>query len=220
MNSATPEKLSLRVRKAGYLSHKVLLSPCIKSMKLAKKFKVILAVMSLVVLKTVKRSKRHDGCEERYQFWRSPPCAVSSSDREEFNTVVPRSTDTRLIRTPAYNGQFCLSRQTAHIFSLKLTRFIRTTVNTDNGHFSVSRVTNSHILSTPLYGYWLSAHCPTCLEMTANWEKEFFSSLSASTSQNSPHIDSDEDIIEVNAASKEPKVKSLKEAYGNPGGRD
>ena len=53
---------------------------------------------------------------------------------------------------------------------------------------------------------------PTCAEMTANWEEEFFSSLSASTSQNSPHDDSDEDIIEVNAASKEPKVKSLKEA--------
>ena len=48
--------------------------------------------------------------------------------------------------------------------------------------------------------------------MTTNWEEEFFSSPSASTSQNSPHDDSDEDIIEVNAASKEPKVKSLKEA--------
>ena len=48
--------------------------------------------------------------------------------------------------------------------------------------------------------------------MTANWEDEFFSSLSASTSQNSPHDDSDEDIIEVKAASKEPRVKSLKEA--------
>ena len=34
------------------------------------------------------------------------------------------------------------------MFSLKLTRFIRTPVNADNGHFSVSRVTNSHILST------------------------------------------------------------------------
>ena len=44
-----------------------------------------------------------------------------------------------------YPGYFC-SRQKAHIFSLKLTRFIRTPVNTDNGHFSVSRVTNSHIL--------------------------------------------------------------------------
>ena len=58
----------------------------------------------------------------------------------------PRSTDTRLIRTPTLYGQFRLSRQKAHIFSLKLTRFIRTPVNTNNGHFSVSRVTNSHIL--------------------------------------------------------------------------
>ena len=74
-------------------------------------------------------------------------------------TVEPRSTDTRLIRTPALYGQFRLSRQKAHIFSLKLTRFIRTPVNTDNGHFSVSRVTNSHILSTLLYGHWLSTHC-------------------------------------------------------------
>ena len=63
------------------------------------------------------------------------------------------------LRKPALYGQFCLSRQKVHIFSLKLTRFIRTPVNTDNGHFSVSRVTNSHILSTPLYGHWLSAHC-------------------------------------------------------------
>ena len=68
-------------------------------------------------------------------------------------TVEPPSTDTPLIRTPALYGQFRLSRQKAHIFSLKLTRFIWTPVNTDNGHFSVSPVTNSHILSTPLYGH-------------------------------------------------------------------
>ena len=73
MNSATPEKLLLQ-------------STRIKSMKLAKNFKVILTVMSLFVLKTVKRSKQHDGCEERCQFWRSQPSAVSSSDREELNT--------------------------------------------------------------------------------------------------------------------------------------
>ena len=63
------------------------------------------------------------------------------------------------LRTPALYEQFRLFRQKPRIFSLKLTRFIRTSVNTDNGHFSVSRVTNSHILSTPLYGHWLSAHC-------------------------------------------------------------
>ena len=51
-----------------------------------------------------------------------------------------------------------------------------------------------------------------CAEMTADWEEEFFSSLSASSSQNSPHDDSDEYIIEAIATSKEPKVKALKEA--------
>ena len=34
------------------------------------------------------------------------------------------------LRTPALYGQFRLSRQKAHIFSLKLSRFIRTPVNT------------------------------------------------------------------------------------------
>ena len=51
-----------------------------------------------------------------------------------------------------------------------------------------------------------------CAEMTADWEEEFFSSLSASSSQNSPHDDSDEYIVEAIASSKEPKVKALKEA--------
>ena len=74
-------------------------------------------------------------------------------------TVEPRSTDTRLIRTPRYYGQFRWSRRKPHTFSLKLTRLIRTPVNTDNGHFSVSRVTNSYTLSTPLYGHYLSVHC-------------------------------------------------------------
>ena len=55
----------------------------------------------------------------------------------------PRSTHTRLVRKPAYNGQFRLYGQKAQIFFLKLTRFIRTPVNKDSGHFSVSRVTNT-----------------------------------------------------------------------------
>lgn len=50
----------------------------------------------------------------------------------------PRSTDTRLIQTSVY--KFCLSRRKAHIFSLKLPRLIRTRVDKDIGHFSVSRV--------------------------------------------------------------------------------
>ena len=74
----------------------------------------------------------------------------------------PHSTDTRLIRTPGYYGQFRWSRQNTHIFSLKLTRLIRTPVNMGNGHFSVSRVTNSHTSSTPLTDtgcMYLYAHC-------------------------------------------------------------
>ena len=68
------------------------------------------------------------------------------------------STDTRLIRTPGYCGQFRLSRRKAYIFS-KINRLIQTPVNTDNGHFSVSRVTNSRTLSTlQLFRYCLSYH--------------------------------------------------------------
>ena len=71
----------------------------------------------------------------------------------------PLYTDTRLIRKPALYRQFRLSQQKAHIFSLKLTRFMRAPGNADDGHFSPSRITNSHILSKPLYGHWLSTHC-------------------------------------------------------------
>ena len=39
--------------------------------------------------------------------------------------------------TPGYYGQFRLSRLKVHIFSLKLTRLIRTPVNMDNRHFCV-----------------------------------------------------------------------------------
>ena len=69
-------------------------------------------------------------------------------------TLEPHSTDIRLIRTPTYNGQFRLSTRQAHLFSLKITPLIRTPVNTDDRHFSVSRVTNSHISSTPLYAHF------------------------------------------------------------------
>ena len=69
------------------------------------------------------------------------------------STVEPRSTDTRFIRTVLF-----VPTKSSYIFS-EITHFIQTPGNTDNGHFSVSRVTSSHILSTPLYGHWLSAHC-------------------------------------------------------------
>jgi len=45
------------------------------------------------------------------------------------------------LRTITYNGQSRLSRQNSYIFSLKLTRFIRTPANANNGHFSVPQVT-------------------------------------------------------------------------------
>ena len=52
---------------------------------------------------------------------------------KQLNTVEPRSTDTSLIRTPRYCGQFRLSRRgKAHTFSIQLTRLIRTPVNTDS----------------------------------------------------------------------------------------
>ena len=60
-------------------------------------------------------------------------------------------------QTPGYNGESRLSRRKAHVFSLKLT------VNTDNGHFSGSRLTNSHTSSTPLtdtgYLHTVYFHC-------------------------------------------------------------
>ena len=54
------------------------------------------------------------------------------------------NTDTRILRTVSF-----VPTKTQFIYFPK-TRLIRTPVNTDNGHFSVSRVTNSHTLSTPL----------------------------------------------------------------------
>ena len=52
---------------------------------------------------------------------------VSNCARETPCTVEPRSTDTSLIWTPRYCGQFRLSqRGKAHTFSLKLTHLIRT----------------------------------------------------------------------------------------------
>lgn len=53
---------------------------------------------------------------------------------------------------------------------------------------------------------------PTCKELSANWEEEFFSTLSASTSQNSEEDDSDDDIVKITAQPKEVKIKSMKEA--------
>ena len=52
----------------------------------------------------------------------------------------PHSAGARLMRKAVYQGQFCLSRRKATIFSLKILHLMRTPVNTDNIHFSVSQV--------------------------------------------------------------------------------
>ena len=59
-----------------------------------------------------------------------------------------------LARKPECNGQFRLSpTQSSHLF------FWINPLNMDNGHFSVPRITNFHISSTPLYGHWVFVHC-------------------------------------------------------------
>lgn len=73
----------------------------------------------------------------------------SSVDRTESITEVIQRNPAQ--RTPEYDGQFITL-----IFKKKKKR---TPVNGDDGHLSVSRVTNFHISSTPLYRWFFSAHC-------------------------------------------------------------
>ena len=54
--------------------------------------------------------------------------------RSALSTVQPLSTDTSLIWTPLYHGQFPTSRQNSHIFAIKKTSIIWTLSNTDNRH--------------------------------------------------------------------------------------
>ena len=74
----------------------------------------------------------------RFSFYLSKNYRIDSlknyiKHKGECNTVELRSTDTRLIRTPGYCGQFRLFRRgkAHHTFSLKLTPLIRTPVNMD-----------------------------------------------------------------------------------------
>ena len=65
----------------------------------------------------------------------------------------PLNTDTRVQQIVSF-----VSTKSSYIFS-KINPH-----NTDNGHFSVSQVTNFHISSTPLYGHWFNCalqyfHC-------------------------------------------------------------
>ena len=80
-------------------------------------------------------------------------CDISDESRwflQQFSQPNTKIQCNSALRTPVPNGQFCLSRQKAHLFSLKITRFIQTPVNTDNGYFSVSQVTNSPVINPAL----------------------------------------------------------------------
>ena len=63
-----------------------------------------------------------------------------------FCTVEIRFTDTRLILTPRYYGQFALSLGKALTFSLNSTHLIRTPVNRDNGHLKICFLPRQQIL--------------------------------------------------------------------------
>ena len=77
-----------------------------------------------------------------------------------FGYIGTHSTDTRLIYN-VYNGQFRMSQRKLHFFPLKSICLIQTPVNTDNAHFSLSRVTLSYTciikpaLQTLLCYLWL-----------------------------------------------------------------
>ncbi|XP_068684274.1 tigger transposable element-derived protein 6-like [Montipora foliosa] len=77
---------------------------------------------------------------------------------------------------------------------------------------SVSESTIKKCFAKAVEALEATSTLPTCKELSANWEEEFFSTLSASTSQNSEEDDSDDDIVKITAQPKEVKIKSMKEA--------
>ena len=66
------------------------------------------------------------------------------------NTVEPCFTDTCLILSPHYYGQFALSVGKTRTFSLNSTCLIRTPVNADNVHLFLVQSTNSYNKLTSL----------------------------------------------------------------------
>ena len=84
------------------------------------------------------------------QRWQNAPVFVAWQWKPDKTTVEPCFTDTRLLRQ---------SRRKTYIFSLILARLIPTPVNTDNAHFSETRVTCSHTkLLTLVYLRKFSRH--------------------------------------------------------------
>ena len=92
-------------------------------MILKKKFRYDIFVTKMSEeLKKKKKNQNKNPCT--YQITQPPlevNCYFFSKDLifAITNTVEPRSTDTRLIRTPGYYGQFRLSRRKSYIFSPK-----------------------------------------------------------------------------------------------------
>ena len=68
--------------------------------------------------------------------------------RSALSTVQPLSTDTSLIWTPLYHGQFPMSQQNSHIFAIKQkTSIIWTLSNTDTDTKSWPQRVNSYKLN-------------------------------------------------------------------------
>ena len=86
-----------------------------------------------------------------------------------------RSNDIRLERKPVYNGQFCLSRQKAHIFSIKLTRLmctpVRLTRTTDNILCPESHILRLFICALSMTEYLINEN----LTVTANYPSKVLS---------------------------------------------
>lgn len=89
-------------------------------------------------------------------------CQLSANVNWSSSCAVSKVQWNPSLRTPIYNEQFRLSRRKALIFSLKLTRLIRTT---DAFLFLESQ---TPISSTSLYGHCLFAHCPAMTEYLTN----------------------------------------------------
>ena len=94
------------------------------------------------------RSRPNEFLSERSEDLRPRSGRASEEASNEGRLVLTKEFSLKVYWHPEtlfYRHPYITDR--SYIFS-KLTREIWTQVNTDNGHFSVSRVTNSHIRST------------------------------------------------------------------------
>ena len=104
--------------------------------------------------------RAYTGNEKNYKILAlSSFTAVSSCCSLSDSTVEPRSAHTLILRIVSFVPA------KSYIFS-KINPLIMDSVNMplDNGHHSMSRLTNSYTSPTPLYGH--SVHCPLSLSCT------------------------------------------------------